>query len=97
MSRPRHRHAILASGLPIDADILKFPHHGSGRQSAEFLRAVDAGLATISVGEGNDYGHPDPEALEMLRQGGTAWRRTDRDGDIAIALDDGRIRVVTRH
>jgi competence protein ComEC len=88
--------AILASGMPIDADILKFPHHGSARQSPEFLRAVDAGIATISVGEGNDYGHPDAEALDMLRQGGTAWRRTDRDGDIAIALDDGRIRVVTR-
>jgi competence protein ComEC len=89
--------AILASGMPIDADILKFPHHGSARQSTEFLRAVDASVATISVGEGNDYGHPDPEALDMLRQGGTAWRRTDRDGDIAIALVDGRLRVVTRH
>jgi competence protein ComEC len=89
--------AIVASGAPVDADILKFPHHGSGRQSTEFLRAVGAGLATISVGEGNDYGHPDPEALDLLKHGGTAWRRTDHDGDIAIALDDGRIRVVTRH
>lgn len=89
--------AILASGAPIDADVIKFPHHGSGRQSPEFLRAVDAGIATISAGEGNDYGHPNREALEMLKQGGTAWRRTDVDGDIAIALNDGRLRVVTRH
>ena len=88
--------AILASGAPIDADVLKIPHHGSGRQSPEFLRAVDAGVATISAGEGNDYGHPNREALDMLKQGGTAWRRTDVDGDIAIALNDGRLRVVTR-
>jgi len=89
--------AIVASGVPIDADVLKFPHHGSGRQSPDFLRSVGAGFATISVGEGNDYGHPDPEALELLNEEGVAWRRTDRDGDIAIALEDGRVRVVTRH
>jgi competence protein ComEC len=89
--------AIVSSAMRIDADVLKFPHHGSARQSTEFLRSVGASVATISVGEGNDYGHPDPEALKMLTKGGTAWRRTDRDGDIAIALGDGRIRVVTRH
>jgi len=89
--------AILASGAPLDADVLKFPHHGSGRQATEFLRGVGASIATISVGKGNDYGHPDAEALEMLSQHGTAWRRTDRHGDIAIVLKDGRLRVVTRH
>jgi competence protein ComEC len=88
--------AIVASGMLIDADVVKFPHHGSGRQSPEFLRAVGASLATISVGKGNDYGHPDPSALDLLEQGGTTWRRTDRDGDIAITLEDGHLRVVTR-
>jgi competence protein ComEC len=89
--------AIVGSGLPLDADVLKFPHHGSSRQSTEFLRAVGAGFATISAGADNDYGHPSREALRLLHQGGTAWRRTDRSGDIAIALVGGRIRVVTRH
>jgi competence protein ComEC len=87
---------LLASGMPIDADVLKFPHHGSGRQSPDFLRAVGARVATISVGEGNDYGHPDREALEMLKQGGTSWHRTDLEGDIAIAARGGSIRVVAR-
>ena len=87
---------LLASGLPIDADVLKFPHHGSGRQSPDFLRAVGARVATISVGEDNDYGHPDPEALELLKQGSTHWYRTDLEGDIAIAAHEGQIRVVTR-
>jgi competence protein ComEC len=89
--------AIIASGVPLQADVLKFPHHGSGRQSPEFLRAVGARMATISVGADNDYGHPAPSALRMLRQLGTDWRRTDLDGDIAITLHDGRLRVVTRH
>jgi len=94
---PEAQDAILASGMPVDADVLKFPHHGSGRQSPEFFRAVGAGIATISVGVGNEYGHPDSEALSLLNQAGTTWRRTDRDGDIAVALRDGRLRVVTRH
>jgi competence protein ComEC len=91
------QNAVVASGLPIDADVLKFPHHGSARQSWAFLRAVGAGFATISVGEGNDYGHPNADALTLLKRGGTAWRRTDREGDVAIAVHDGRVRVVTRH
>ena len=89
--------AIVDSGTHLDADVLKFPHHGSGRQSPEFLQAVGAGFATISAGEGNLYGHPDRRALHLLHRSGTEWRRTDRHGDIAIALVDGRVRVVTRH
>jgi competence protein ComEC len=93
---PGAQNAILASGVPIDASVLKFPHHGSGEQSPEFLRAVGAQIATISAGKDNDYGHPDPVALDLLKQGGTAWHRTDLNGDIAIVLQDGRVRVVTR-
>jgi competence protein ComEC len=93
---PEAQSAILASGVPLAAEVLKFPHHGSGRQSPEFLRAVGAKIATISVGAHNDYGHPAPSALQMLRRLGTDWRRTDLDGDIAITLHDGRLGVVTR-
>jgi competence protein ComEC len=89
--------AILASGAPLASDVLKFPHHGSGRQSPEFLRAVGARVAAISVGADNDYGHPAPSALRLLRQVGTGWRRTDIDGDVAVAVHDGRLRVVTHH
>lgn len=87
---------IVSSGVPLAADVLKFPHHGSGRQSPRFLAAVGAPIATISVGAGNDYGHPAPTALRMLNSAGTDWRRTDVDGDIAIAVRDGRLVVVTR-
>lgn len=93
---PEAQDALLRSGLRVDADVLKFPHHGSGRQSAEFIRAVGARVATVSVGEDNDYGHPDDTALELLRAVGTTWNRTDLDGDIAVVADAGRLRVVTR-
>jgi competence protein ComEC len=93
---PEAQSAILASGGPLAADVLKFPHHGSGRQLPAFLQAVGARIATISVGAHNDYGHPAPSALHLLRRLGTDWRRTDRDGDIAVTLRDGKLAVVTR-
>lgn len=89
--------AILASGVDVASAVLKFPHHGSGRQSAQFLDAVGATIATISVGADNDYGHPAASALQLLRGANADWRRTDIDGDIAIVLRGGRLLVVTRH
>jgi competence protein ComEC len=72
------------------------PHHGSARQSKEFFEAVGARLATISAGEGNDYGHPAAAALSLLREQSMRWWRTDTDGDIAIVERDGHLLVVTR-
>jgi competence protein ComEC len=89
--------AILASGAAVASDVLKFPHHGSGRQSEQFLQSVGPVVATISVGIDNDYGHPAAAALQMLRRTGSDWRRTDVDGDIAVVVRDGRLLVVTRH
>ncbi|MBQ2264829.1 MAG: MBL fold metallo-hydrolase, partial [Oscillospiraceae bacterium] len=58
---------ILASGADLDVDYLKVGHHGARTSSSEaFLAAVTPQYAAISCGEGNDYGHPTPEALERL-------------------------------
>ena len=89
--------ALVSSGAVLASDVLKFPHHGSGRQSPTFLAAVGAAVATISVGVDNDYGHPAESALELLRAARTDWRRTDLNGDIAVVVRDGRLLVSTRH
>ncbi|MFL6090481.1 MAG: ComEC/Rec2 family competence protein [Aeromicrobium sp.] len=89
--------ALMASGEALTADVLKFPHHGSGRQLPAFIQAAGARVATISVGKDNDYGHPAPSALRLLHASGIRWWRTDHDGDIAIVARDGRISVVSRH
>lgn len=89
--------AILSGGAPLASDVLKFPHHGSGRQSEPFLRSIGPAVATISVGHDNDYGHPAAAALQMLRRIGVDWRRTDVHGDVAMVVRDGRLLVVTRH
>lgn len=93
---PDAQEIILRSGMPLAADVLKVPHHGSARQSERFFAAVSARVATVSAGKDNDYGHPAPAALRLLRDQGTAFWRTDVDGDIAIVVRNGRLNVVTR-
>ncbi len=88
--------AMIRSGVDLRADVLKVPHHGSAFQSPEFLRAVGASVAVISVGSGNDYGHPSPLLLTELARLGPRTLRTDRDGDIAVCERDGELTVVAR-
>lgn len=93
---PAAQDDLLRTGADLAADVLKLPHHGSGRQSERFFSAVGAPIATISAGRDNDYGHPAAAALGLLQEQGTRWWRTDLDGDIAIVRRDGRVVVVTR-
>lgn len=79
----------------LDVDVLKVPHHGSAYQRAEFLRDTTASVALVSVGAGNDYGHPSPLTMAELRSLGMKVYRTDLSGDVAVVLDDaGRLAVV---
>jgi competence protein ComEC len=88
---------MIARELPvIDFDVIKVAHHGSSYQSSDFADWANAEIATISVGEDNDYGHPAPETISLYELTGSRVFRTDRDGDIAIYVQDSRIRVATR-
>ena len=95
-AEPEAQIPILRNGFDVHADVLKFPHHGSARQSEDFATAVGARVATISVGKGNDYGHPAPAALALLKKLRVTSYRTDKQGDIAIVVRDHRISVITR-
>jgi competence protein ComEC len=88
--------AELASMFPgLHVDVLKVPHHGSRYQDMPFLQALQARLAVISVGVGNDYGQPAPETLAGLAATGERVLRTDRDGSVAVVLHNGRLSAVT--
>ena len=78
-------------------DVLKVPHHGSRYQDRRLLSDLGTRVALVSVGADNDYGHPDPGTMSLLRRAGALVRRTDQDGDIAVVVRDGRLSVVTRH
>lgn len=77
-------------------DLVKMPHHGSANVDASFLEAVRAPVAVVSVGADNDYGHPAPSLLALLRRLGCATYRTDRDGDIALVSAGGAVSVMRR-
>ena len=53
-------------------------------------------LAVVSVGAGNDYGHPSEVLLGALAASGARVVRTDLGGDAAVCERDGRLAVVTR-
>lgn len=79
---------MLEVGLIEDVDILKVPHHGSKTgMIPQWLDFVNPELAVISVGQGNRYGHPRKEALDMLSQKGIKTLRTDRDGEVVVESD----------
>ena len=88
--------ALIESGAPLAAVVLKVPHHGSRTSSgAELLAAVRPSVAVISVGPRNPYGHPDPGVLDRLTAAGARIYRTDHEGAILIETD-GRTLEVTR-
>ena len=68
-------------------DVLKVPHHGSHDQDLDLLTGLGAGAALVSVGAGNDYGHPARDVVAALEESGARVLRTDTDGSVAVALD----------
>ncbi|MFF0306374.1 ComEC/Rec2 family competence protein [Streptosporangium sp. NPDC004379] len=86
---------LLRRGLPR-AEILKVPHHGSARGDPGFLTATGARAALISVGAGNDYGHPAPATLARLNHLGMRVYRTDLSGDLAVVAGKDGLAIVVR-
>jgi competence protein ComEC len=80
-------------GQPIEADVLKVPHHGSRTSSSdELLEAVRPSLAIMSLGWRNRFHFPAPEVLARYATRGVTVLRTDRDGAITVVISpDGRI------
>jgi len=81
---------MLNRGYDLKADVLKVGHHGSSSTTTwAFLKAVSPKYAVISVGKGNDYGHPHKETMEKLKSLGITVYRTDECGTI-VAVSDGK-------
>jgi competence protein ComEC len=98
--------ALLTGDAPVEveeaalrtsgpAEVLKVGHHGSRTStSPELLERIRPGLAVISVGRGNRYGHPHDPVLARLEAAGVDVYRTDRNGTVSVrARRDGSYRV----
>lgn len=87
---------LLDSGADVRADVLKVGHHGSPTSSSQaFLGAVAPSIAVISVGEDNDYGHPNADVLSRLEALGAELYRTDTQGEIIVRSDGQTLTVTT--
>jgi competence protein ComEC len=80
--------ALLASGLPLGARVVKVAHHGARTSSTPGLVAgVRPELAVISVGLRNRWGFPAPEVVARWEAAGARVLRTD--GGAVRLLSDG--------
>ena len=93
---PPGQQAILSTGVDLHADVLKIPHHGSARQDPAFIAASHARLAIASAGLDNDYGHPAPHTVQLIRSLGMTLLRTDQNGSIAVRVRQHRLAAVTQ-
>lgn len=83
-------------GLP-PVEVLKIAHHGSSDDALPaLLERLQPRVAVISVGAGNDYGHPAPSTLAALSETPSLRLfRTDRDGTVVVETDGRRLEVRT--
>lgn len=80
----------------IDIDVLKVAHHGSKYSSSEeFLNIATPEYAIISAGEGNSYGHPEPETLTRLKKHTNNIYITKDLGTILLTSDGKTITITT--
>ena len=81
--------ALCAETELGDMELLVVGHHGSRYSTCdELLEDITPETAFISVGAGNDYGHPTAEVLRRLADHGIQVFRTDLDGTISLSLGE---------
>lgn len=79
---------MLSAGPDLTADVLKLSHHGSRYSSTDaFLDAVNPSYAVISVGEGNDYGHPHAATMQKIKDRKIALYRTDKQKTVVLTSE----------
>lgn len=80
---------------PPPVELMKVAHHGSSDPGLpELLDLLRPRVAVISVGAGNDYGHPAPPTVAALTQWpGLEVHRTDEEGAVIVESDGSRFSV----
>jgi len=88
---------VLSRYHLTDADVIVVPHHGSlGAVRRELLEKLGVGVAVVSVGRDNTFGHPTEGTLSLLREQGILVLRTDREGWISLRQGGGGIDIRTK-
>lgn len=76
---------VLRLGIPLEADVLKVPHHGSKTSSSiQFLEKVSPRYGVITSGLRNDHNLPSPEILERYVSLGITTLLTEEIGSVVF-------------
>ena len=91
---------LYNAGMLHPVQVLGAPHHGSSTSiDRDFMEAIlppgQSLLSVISVGAGNDYGHPSPETLALYEQLGITSYQTSLAGTVVITTDGETLSVET--
>ena len=89
---------LIRERAMLASTVLKVAHHGSSTSTTpEFLSVVNPQAAVISVGANNDFGLPDGEVVDRLKEkvGQGNIYRTDERGTITFTTDGDKLWVET--
>ena len=90
----RSEAVLLRDGLPVAADVVFVPHHGSRTSSTlAFVAAVAPTVAVVTAGYRNRFKHPRADIVSRYIRTGAVVRRTDVDGAITLDIDPHGTRV----
>jgi competence protein ComEC len=87
---------LTAGGGILTADLVKVPHHGSRTSSTQdFVNAIGAEYAVISVGRRSPFGHPHADVIERWRVSGANVMTTGTSGTISVSTDGKDLKIAT--
>jgi len=76
---------LLKSGIDIQSQMLKVPHHGSRSSSSiGFIKAVNPKTVIITAGTENRFGHPHEDIVQRYLDLGVEVRSTKTEGTIRV-------------
>jgi competence protein ComEC len=92
----RDERTLLAANLPLAADVLVVPHHGSRTSSTvPFVAAVAPRIAIFTAGYRNRFDHPRPEVVLRYRALDSLLLRSDTDGAVRVQTLADRLELST--
>lgn len=87
---------LISGGGTLKADLIKVPHHGSRTSSTqEFIEAVNAKYAIISVGRTSPFGHPHKDVVDRWKAAGVNVMTTGTRGMISLSTDGRDLQIKT--
>ena len=92
----RDERVLLAASVPLAADVLLVPHHGSRTSSTvPFVAAVAPRIAIFTAGYRNRFDHPRPEVVARYRALDALLLRSDADGAVRVKTFADRLELST--